>query len=124
MVCLHLLPDHVFTADYLFCAGILAEHEALYAISAQKSPEVSLKASSVVRFGNQTAVPAMTAFLILSNCSSNGLSKSSFNIFAPSDLATAGLGWVSIKSPSAPTATAAFAMVAMSLGFPPVTPPG
>lgn len=43
-------------------------------------------------------------------------------MLAPSDLAQDGSGCVSMKRPSAPTAMAALAMVAIRAGFPPVTP--
>ena len=43
-------------------------------------------------------------------------------ILAPSDNASAGLGCVSRNIPSAPVAIAAFAIVAINSGLPPVTP--
>ena len=63
-----------------------------------------------------------TAFRTFINCTSKSSSKSSRSILAPSLLATAGLGWVSINKPSAPDAMAALAMVPIICGLPPVTP--
>lgn len=53
----------------------------------------------------------ITAFLSLTNCSNKPSNKCKGNILAPSLLATAGLGCVSINKPSAPVAIAAFAIV-------------
>jgi hypothetical protein len=44
------------------------------------------------------------------------------NILAPSLFADDGSGWVSTNKPSAPTAIAAFAIVSINSGLPPVTP--
>ena len=62
------------------------------------------------------------ASLILVNFPSKSSNLSNCSIFAPSDFASLGLGWVSIKIPSAPTAIPALAMVSISSGRPPVTP--
>lgn len=54
---------------------------------------------------------ATTALRMAINLTSNSSSSSSRNILAPSLFAIEGLGWVSIKSPSAPAAIAALAIV-------------
>lgn len=59
---------------------------------------------------------------ILTSLVNSPSSKSSFNIFAPSLLATEGSSWVSINKPSTPTAMPALATVSIRRGMPPVTP--
>ena len=54
---------------------------------------------------------ANTALRMAINFTSSSSNNSSRNILAPSLFATEGLGWVSIKSPSAPAAIAALAIV-------------
>ena len=55
--------------------------------------------------------------------SNNSLSiNDNLSILAPSDFAMAGSGWVSMNIPSAPAAIAAFPIVEIISGTPPVTP--